>query len=188
MGPNKIDRPPIDPAALATWFAQGVRSKLDALEKEGGAQNYEVLSGRLIERSGPTQAISQFIIADGTRIPEDATGRLKTDVDDYIASVIGQQGNLIHLQIESKALPLHGITRATLIIDDTALLRRLAEVLEEIATTPTTVGPLATTVFHPWDLRKYTESILNLDSRRIEISPVFAIISKCDRIGGSHYD
>ena len=147
--PDKIDRPPIDPAAIAIWFAEGVRSELDALEKDGGAQNYEVLSGKLIETSGTTQAIFQFIIADGTRIPEDATGRLKTDGNDYVASVIGQQGNLIHLQIEGKALPLHGITRATLIIDDTVLLRRLAETLEEIATTPANIGPLATTVFHP---------------------------------------
>lgn len=147
--PDKIDRPPIDPAAIAIWFAEGVRSELDALEKDGGAQNYEVLSGKLIETSGTTQAIFQFIMADGTRIPEDATGRLKTDGNDYVASVIGQQGNLIHLQIEGKALPLHGITRATLIIDDTVLLRRLAETLEEIATTPANIGPLATTVFHP---------------------------------------
>lgn len=149
MAPDEIDRLPLDPGTLAAWFAEGVRSELAALEKEDGAQNYEVLSGKLIETPGPTQAIFQFIIADGTRIPEDATGRLKTDGDDYVASVIGQQGNLIHLQIEGKALPLHGITRATLIIDDTALLRRLAEVLEEIATTPAIVGPLATTVFHP---------------------------------------
>ena len=36
-----------------------------------------------------------------------------------------------------------------LVIDDTALLRRLAEVLEFQSANPSTIGPLATTVFHP---------------------------------------
>src|SRR5208283_4397008 len=42
-----------------------------------------------------------------------------------------------------------GIHRATLIIDDTALLRKLAQVLEETAQNPARVTPLAVMTFHP---------------------------------------
>ena len=48
-------------------------------------------------------------------------------------SVIGQQGNIIHIYIEGSNLP-SSIHFARLIIDDTALLRRLAEVLEATPT------------------------------------------------------
>lgn len=143
------DQPPLEPYALATWFAEGVRSELSALEKDGGSQNYEVLSGQLIEATGPMQAIFQFIIADGTLVPEDATGRLKTGSDEYAASVISQNANLIQLHLEGMTPVPPGIPRGMLIIDDTALLRKLAEVLEEAAKNPTSIGPLAATVFHP---------------------------------------
>lgn len=149
MTPDNTDRPPVEPGAVASWFAEGVRSELAALEKNGGEQSYEVLSGKPVESLGPTQAIFQFIVADGTRIPEDATGKLKTATDEYAASVVGQQANRIHLRLEGKASMSSGIPRAMLIIDDTALLRRLAEILEETAATPTVVSLSATTVFHP---------------------------------------
>lgn len=139
---------PNETAALAAWFAEGVRGELAALEKKGGEQQYEVLSGKLVENIGATQAIFQFIIADGTRLPEDASGRLKTSDEEYSATVIGQQANLVHVQIEGKTPLPPGIPRAVLIVDDTALLRRLAEVLERTVTT-SAISPLATTVFHP---------------------------------------
>lgn len=146
---NHTDRLPVDPGVLAAWFAEGVRAELAALEKEGGTRDYEVLSGQLIETIGPTQAIFQFIIADGTWVPEDTTGRLKIEDDEYLASVICQQADRIYLRIEGRTPLSSSIPRATLIIDDTALLRRLAEVLDETTTNPTRVGPLATLVFHP---------------------------------------
>lgn len=149
MRSNDADSPPREPGALAAWFAEGVRSELAALEKDGGAQSYEVLSGKLVDSTGPNQAIYQFIIADGTRIPEDATGRLKAGNDEYAASVIGQQANRIQLHIEGRAPAPPAIPRAMLVIDDTALLRRLADILEETAAAPGAVGPLAVTVFHP---------------------------------------
>ena len=93
-------QPPQEMAALANWFAEGVRAELQALERNGGTQVYEVHSGRLIESKGPNQAIFAFLIADGTRIPEDATGRLKSEDSEFTVSVIGQQGNIIHLHIE----------------------------------------------------------------------------------------
>jgi hypothetical protein len=143
------DRPPADASSLAAWFAEGVRAELVALEKEGGSQSYEVLAGKLIEKRGQTQAIFQFIIADGTRIPEEATGRLKTASDEYAVTVIGQQADRIDLCIETTAAIPPGIHRATLIIDDTALLRKLAQVLDETAQNLVLVSPLAVTTFHP---------------------------------------
>jgi len=144
-----LDRPPADASSLATWFAEGVRAELVALEKNGGSQNYEVFAGRLIEQRGQAQAILQFIIADGTRIPEEATGRLKTATDEYAVTVIGQQADRIDLCVEWKASLAAGIHRATLVIDDTALLRKLAEVLDSIAQEPALVSPLAVITFHP---------------------------------------
>lgn len=149
MTASHTDRPPADASSLAAWFAEGVRAELIALEKDGGSQNYEVLAGKLIEQRGQTQAIFQFIIADGTRIPEESRGRLKTANDEYAVTVIGQQADRIHLCVESKASLPPGIQRATLIIDDTALLRELAQVLDETAQKPVLVSPLAVTVFRP---------------------------------------
>lgn len=139
---------PRDAAGLASWFAEGVRSELSALEKDGSTQSYELLSGKLIQVVSPNKAIYHFIIADGARIPEDATGKLETASEEYAATVTGQQTNRIDVCIEGTPLP-PGIYRAMLVIDDTALLRRLAEVLESQSANPSTIGSLATTVFHP---------------------------------------
>jgi hypothetical protein len=111
-------------------------------------QVYEVHSGKLVEPKGSDQGIFVFVIADGTRIPEDAAGRLRTEDTEYAASVIGQQGNLIHIYLQGKSLPPN-IHWARLSIDDAALLRRLAQVLEELAKNSTSLSSLATTVFHP---------------------------------------
>jgi len=75
--------------------------------------------------------------------------RSKTAGGDYAASVIGQQATLIHLLLEGRRTPEEGIARGQLIIDGTALLRHLAEVLQDIAKNPATVGPLASTILHP---------------------------------------
>jgi len=139
---------PNDAAELASWFAEGVRSELSALEKDGSGQSYELLSGKLVQALSPNKAIYNFIIADGTRIPEDSTGKLKTASEEYAATVTGQQMNRIDVCIEGTPLP-PGIHRAMLVIDDTALLRRLAEVLESQVAKPSTIGSLTTTVFHP---------------------------------------
>jgi hypothetical protein len=139
---------PFDSTSLAAWFAEGVRAELAALEKSGGTQTYEVQSGELIETKGPNQGVFLFIIADGTRIPEDATGRLTTENDEFTATVIWQQGNLLHLHLEGKSLPPN-IHWARLTIDDTALLQKLAQILEELTNNSQHLTPLATTVFHP---------------------------------------
>jgi len=149
-----IDRPPEAASDLASWFAEGVRDELSKLEKEskkeGGERRYEVLSGELVNKLGQNQAIFRFVIADGTLIPEESSGRLKpTEGNEYNASVVSQQGNHIFLQLDGDSPLPPGIPRALLIIDDTALLRELAKVLGEISNNPTLIGPLSTTVFHP---------------------------------------
>ena len=141
-------KPPKEIEALAIWFAEAVRAELAALEKNGGSQLYEVHSGKLIESKGPNQGIMVFLIADGTRIPEDTSGRLKTEDGEFTVSVIGQQGNVLHLNVEGRILP-EIIHFAKLIIDDTALLRRLADILEECSENVEKVSPLAISVFHP---------------------------------------
>ncbi|MFH1673367.1 MAG: AAA domain-containing protein [Pseudomonadota bacterium] len=153
-------QPPQELSALAKWFAEAVRAELKALERNGGTQVYEVHSGKLIEPRGPNQGIFVFFIADGTRIPEEATGRLKSEDSEFTASVIGQQGNIIHLYIEGKTLPL-GIHWARLIIDDTALLRRLAEVLEECSENSTNLSSLAISVFHPAGTSVHSQGLPN---------------------------
>ena len=89
-------QPPQEMNALAKWFSEGVHAELHELEKKGGTQVYELHSGRLIELKGPNQGTYTFLIADGTRIPEDTNGRLKNEDSEFTASVIGQQGNIIH--------------------------------------------------------------------------------------------
>lgn len=140
---------PLEPGALARWFAEGVRAELAALDKEGGAQTYELLAGQLVEATGATGGIVQFLVADGSRIPEDATGTLKAGREEYDASVVAQEANRIVLQLDGRAAVPVGIPRAIFTVDDTALLRKLAEILEELAATPETIGPLAASVFHP---------------------------------------
>lgn len=148
MNQNENESPPNSGAALASWFAEGVRSELSALEKDGKGQSYELLSGKLIQRIGAAEAVYRFIIADGTRIPEAATGKLTTGSEEFTATVISQQANCIEVSIKGTPLP-PGIYRAMLIVDDTAYLRRLAEVLEGQSAEPSRIGSLATTVFHP---------------------------------------
>ena len=136
--PAPTDSPPKDPAGLAVWFREGVDVEISQLEKAGGSQKYELLTGKRIEVTGPAEAIYQFIIADGTRLPEDAEGRLKALGTEFRASVINQQ-----ILLDGDVPPPVGITNAVLMVDDTALLRRLAERLEECASTPSLNGMLA---------------------------------------------
>lgn len=142
-------RPPVYPSQLAHWFAEAVQAEITALEKDGREQKFELLSGRLLENPGQLQGIFEFIIADGTRLPEDSSGRLKTGDDEFVASVIGQEANRVTLLVEGRSSLPPGIPWATLLIDDTALLRSLLKVLEEQAEQPSLIGPLAAAVFHP---------------------------------------
>lgn len=141
--------PPANPSQLASWFAEAVQAEITALEKDGREQKFELLSGKLVEKPGHLQAVFQFFVADGTRLPEDSSGRLKTGDDEFVASVIGQEANRVTLLVEGRSPLPPGIPWATLLIDDTALLRSLLKVLQEQAEQPSLIGPLATAVFHP---------------------------------------
>lgn len=146
---NLNEELPTNTAELAAWFAEGVRSEITALENDSKSQRYELLSGRPIESKRTDYVIFQFTIADGTRIPDDASGQLKTATDEYGATVIGQQGNVLQLSIQGTSIPREGIPRAILSIDDTALLRRLADVLENVQAKGDTLTPQALLAFHP---------------------------------------
>lgn len=137
---------PIESAALATWFAEGVLSEIEALKKSGNSQKYELLSGKFDD---PANSIFRFVIADGMNIPEEAAGELEIGDIKLKATVLRQQNNLIYLRLEGNHIPSEGIRRAILTIDDTMLLQRLAEVLQEKSKAPSPIGPLAGVVFHP---------------------------------------
>ena len=145
----ECERPPSGVGPLAAWFAEGVHCEIAQLEKDGGTQRYEVLSGRVRERIEATKAVYEFIVADGTRLPEDAAGRLRAGEDEYSATVVAQEANRIHIRVEGRGPLPPGIPWASLTIDDTALLRRLLEVLQETTAAPASVSELAATVFHP---------------------------------------
>ncbi len=137
---------PIEPSALAIWFAEGVVSEIETLKRTGDSQKYELLSGKLDDL---TNSIFRFVVADGTNIPEEAAGELEFGGIKLKATVVRQQDNLIFLRLEGDRIPVEGIRRAILTIDDTMLLRRLAEVLQEKAKAPSSIGPLSCVVFHP---------------------------------------
>jgi hypothetical protein len=142
---------PRDADKLCSWFAEAVRGEIAELSKDGKNPQYEVLSGRLQSLSPDNSAVFRFQLADGTLIPTDASGYLQTEQDKYPATVIGQQENAIFIQLTGTTQP--NIPRGTLVINDTALLERLADVLERMAAEKSSVGPVAMSVFHPSDAR-----------------------------------
>jgi RecA/RadA recombinase len=146
---RRADPLPKDPAALASWLQEGVVAEVEALEKEGSTQTYELFSGRVLEALEPSQAVYQFVMADGLRAPEEATGRLKVGQEEFDASVVSQEADRVLLQLTGHApLPI-AIARGILTVDDTALLKKLAEVLKELAASPSAIGPHAVGAFHP---------------------------------------
>ena len=74
MLPGNLELLPTEIHELAAWFSKGVRAELESMEKNGGAQSYEVISGELIEIRNETEGVFRFIIADGLRIPEETRG------------------------------------------------------------------------------------------------------------------
>jgi len=162
------DNLPNTGAGLAEWFSEGVRHEIEALSKEGGEQRHELISGKLCKEVGVGTGIYEFIIADATRIIEDSSGRLITKNDEYSARVVSQQANRIYVQIEVQGqLPLN-IPGATLLIDDTALLRRLLEVLEERGLVKGQSKSLAVLVFHPCEAKMKRVKLPGLPSNILD--------------------
>jgi len=146
---HQPDVPPSDPKALAVWLQEAVTAEVQALEKEGASQSYELLSGRLLESLDSNRGIYQFVVADGLRLPEEATGRLKVGQDDYEASVVGQEADRIALEVTCQTALPFGMARAIFTVDDTQLLKKLAEALGQLALSPGEIGVHAATAFNP---------------------------------------
>jgi hypothetical protein len=173
-----VDVPPQKIGPLALWLQEGVHHELVALQKEGGTQEFEVISGQLIESPASDKATFKFILADGTRIPEDASGRLKTSTQEYNAEVISQQGNTITIEIRGPAPLPTGIPRAMLQVNDTALLEKLEEVLKVIADNPSTVSALSVTIFHPNNAKVGTTTLPEVPSLKGAKPDVLALLEK----------
>jgi len=163
--------PPTDSVSLAAWFAEAVRAEIAVLERKRQGQTYELLAGRLLGTISRTEGVFRFTMADPSRIPDESAGLLKTGANEYPASVDEQHDNVIVLRLQGESLPAN-IPRALLTIDDTDLLRRLAEALQEIVERRAAVHPLAVTVFHPAQaaigLANVTELALKASSGKIE--------------------
>lgn len=142
------DVAPAERRALATWLREAVTAEIAALEAGGGAQKHELLAGQLLDSLGPQQAVYAFVVADALRIPEDSSGRLAVGNMEYEASVVGMQGNRVTVQVTSRDVVPPSISRGILTIDETQLLRKLGEALDN-ATTNDGLTPAAVNVFHP---------------------------------------
>jgi hypothetical protein len=139
---------PSGTSAHAAWLAEGVQAEILELEKAGGKQIHELSSGVLIAKLGDTEAIYEFaILAGGLRIPDDATGTLKTQLHEFQAAVVSQQGDTIRLHLSGAGLG-ENIYRAELIIDEIWLLRELLAALENPQERGFVLSPLADLVFH----------------------------------------
>ncbi len=145
------ETPPRGTSALAQWLSDGVKEEIDALEKEGRSQRYELLSGQEVQSSWDSSTIVRFVVADGGRIPEESSGQLQTAMGEYDATVLRQEGNRIELLLEprgSAGIP-PGISHAWLTVDDTALLKKLVDSIEKSVSEPGDVSKLVEAVFHP---------------------------------------
>jgi hypothetical protein len=120
--------------SLKEFFAECVVSlgaEIDALEKEGGEKSYELFSGEREHTS--TGSLYVFILTDSTRLPEDASGSLRAEGREFRAMVVSQEGNRLWLLVEGlDEFPAY-LPSAKLVINETELLRRLKEKIEELA-------------------------------------------------------
>lgn len=143
------DIPPTDAAALSAWLREGVNAEVEALERKGSMQRFELLTGTKLSDAGPGEAIYQFLLADGTRVPEDADGQLHALGREFSATVLSQQGNRIQLLVAGDQPLPDGFMNALFEVDDTALLKKLAEVLESVRSDGGPSPTLPVAVFHP---------------------------------------
>jgi len=140
--------------ALAHWFAEAVNAEIQELEKSGGEEKYELSSGVLITNTNPTEAIFEFaLIAGGTRIPEDSSGKLKTENAEFAAYIISLVGEKVTLKLSGKNIPLN-IYRAELVVDEIGLLRRLYETLENPSENGFVFNRFGALAFHPQNSKK----------------------------------
>jgi len=141
--------PPLDAHKLAAWFAEAVRAELTELEKKGSDQRYELHAGQRVTPEKSPYAIYRFVLADNTLVPEDSSGTIEVEGRQFKASVVAQETSRVDVQIDGAEVLGAFVARAILRVDDLALLRKLAEVLEAVASGTEPVSPLATAIFHP---------------------------------------
>jgi len=141
--------PPLEAHKLAAWFAEAVRSELTELEKKGSDQRYELHAGHRITPEKSPYAIYRFVFADNTLVPEDSNGTIEVEGHQFKASVVAQETSRVDVQIDGAEALGAFVARAILRVDDLALLRKLAEVLEAVASGTEPVSPLTTAIFHP---------------------------------------
>jgi len=134
---------------LGAWFAEAVRAELTELEKKGTEQRYEVHGGQRLTPEKSFYAIYRFTLADSTLVPEDASGTIEVEGRQFKASVVAQDTSRVDVQIDGAETLGTFVARAILSVDDLALLRKLAEVLEAVASGTEPVSPLAVGIFHP---------------------------------------
>jgi len=149
--PNSIE-------GLSKWFYHAVNAELQALEKNSGMQTYEVHSGQLIQPKDDNEGLFAFNIADGTRIPEDSSGKLKTESQEFMAQVTRQEGSTIALELKGRPMP-SGIHWGRLLIDDTALLKSLSETLEKCSEGSKSISALGLSVFYPLNTSVMNKSL-----------------------------
>ncbi|SPE29785.1 hypothetical protein SBA6_1160021 [Candidatus Sulfopaludibacter sp. SbA6] len=141
--------PPKKTDELAAWFAEAVRAELAELEKTGSDQRYELLSGQRVESLHAIYAIYRFVLADRTRVPEDANGTIEVEGRQFKASIVAQEGDRVKVQIDGAAGLGDRIGRAILHVDDLSLLRRLAELLEAVSAGTEPASHFSADIFHP---------------------------------------
>ena len=142
-------KPPSTTAELAAWFAEAVKAEIAELEKKGGEQRYELHAGQRVTSEGSPSVIYRFTLADSTLVPEDASGTIDIVGRQFKASVIARETSRVDVQIDGAEALGAFVARAILRVDDLGLLRKLAEVLEAVASGTELVSPLTTSIFHP---------------------------------------
>lgn len=141
--------PPLEAHGLAAWFAEAVRAELTELEKKGRDQRYELHAGQRITPEKSPYAIYRFVLADNTLVPEDSSGTIEVEGQQFKASVVAQETSRVDVQIDGAEALGAFVARAILRVDDLALLRKLAETLEAVASGTEPISPLTTAIFHP---------------------------------------
>ncbi len=157
---------------LLDQFVSAIDAEIALLEKENRDQSYELLSGERDEKS--TGGLYVFVLADALRLPEEASGTLKVDGRDISAMVYSQEGNRIWLLLESFELLPEYLPRATLVLNETQLLKRLKEKIEgldDLGMAPKVFGKEGSRV-------GFTNAPLEI-AARVDSEPAKAALRQC---------
>lgn len=133
-------------------FIAALNAEIDYVEKERADQSYELVSGQRDEHAIGEASLYIFILADPSRLPEDAMGILQFGNQRLPVGIVSQEGNRLALRVEgADSLPAF-IARATLSVDATQLLVQLKERIEDMRAGRIDVG-LSPLVFREQQVR-----------------------------------